>query len=66
MLTIALPTLVVWGMDDAALPPELIDGLDAYVPDLRLHKIPGASHWIIHELPALIQAHLNDFLRQPS
>lgn len=66
MLTVSLPTLVVWGMDDVALPPELIDGLDAYVPHLTLHKVPGASHWIIHEQPALIQKHLSDFLLQPS
>ena len=32
MLTVDLPTLVLWAMDDAALPPELIDGLDEYVP----------------------------------
>ena len=63
MLTIAVPTLVVWGMDDAALPPALIDGLDEYVPDLTLHKVPDASHWIIHEQPALIQNYLSDFLR---
>ena len=63
MLTIAIPTLVVWGMDDTALPPVLIDGLEEYVPDLTLHKVPGATHWIIHEQPALIQKHLSDFLR---
>lgn len=66
MLTIAVPTLVVWGLDDAALPPELIEGLDTYVPDLTLHKVPGASHWIIHEQPALVQSRLSDFLLQPS
>jgi pimeloyl-ACP methyl ester carboxylesterase len=63
MLTIALPTLVIWGMDDAALPPVLIEGLNKYVPDLTLHKIPDATHWIIHEQPALIQNLLSIFLR---
>ena len=63
MLTIALPTLVVWGMDDVALPPVLLDGLEEYVPDLTLHKVLGATHWIIHEQPALVQKHLSDFLR---
>jgi pimeloyl-ACP methyl ester carboxylesterase len=62
MLTIKLPTLVVWGMDDAALPPVLIEGLEEYVPDLRLHKIPDATHWIIHEQPALVTRLLQDFL----
>ncbi|MEO7107995.1 MAG: alpha/beta hydrolase [Rhodoferax sp.] len=63
MLTITLPTMVVWGMDDAALPPVLIDGLQDYVPDLTLHKVPGATHWIIHEQPALVIKYLSDFLR---
>jgi pimeloyl-ACP methyl ester carboxylesterase len=63
MLRINVPTLVIWGLDDAALPPALIDGLDAHVPDLTLHRVPGASHWIVHEQPALIQQHLSEFLR---
>jgi len=62
MLTVNVPTLVVWGLDDVALPPELIDGLDAYIPQLTLHRIEGASHWIIHEQPQLVARHLGDFL----
>ncbi len=63
MLTIALPTMVVWGMDDAALPPSLIDGLDAYIADLTLHRVAGATHWIIHEQPDLVAELLQSFLR---
>lgn len=63
MLTVSVPTLVVWGVDDVALPPELIDGLDAYIPRLTLHRIEGASHWIIHEQPQLVAQHLGDFLK---
>jgi epoxide hydrolase 4 len=61
MLTVDLPTLVLWAMDDAALPPELIDGLDDYIPRLTLEKIEGASHWIIHEQPALVIDRLAKF-----
>jgi pimeloyl-ACP methyl ester carboxylesterase len=62
MLTITMPTLVVWGMDDAALPPVLIDGLEDYVPNLTLHRVPDATHWIIHEHPTLLISHLSDFM----
>jgi pimeloyl-ACP methyl ester carboxylesterase len=62
MLTINLPTLVIWGMEDAALPPNLIEGLDRYVPQLTLKKVEGASHWIIHERPELVARHLAAFL----
>ena len=62
MLTISLPTLVIWGLDDAALPPELVDGLDDYIADLTLVKVPGASHWIVHENPPLVIRTIAGFL----
>ena len=62
MLTIAIPTLVLWAMDDIALPPELIEGLDDYIPQLTLHKINNATHWIIHEQPQLVAGYLKAFL----
>jgi pimeloyl-ACP methyl ester carboxylesterase len=54
MVTVRVPTLVVWAEADVALPPALLDGLQAYVPDMRLVRVPGATHWIIHERPALV------------
>ncbi len=62
MLTIALPTLVLWAMDDTALPPELIDGLDDYVPKLTLHRLERATHWVVHEQPEVVAALLKKFL----
>jgi epoxide hydrolase 4 len=62
MLTINLPTLVLWGMEDAALPPNLLEGLDQYIPRLTLEKVEGASHWIIHERPDLVTQRLTAFL----
>lgn len=64
MLTVSLPTLVLWAMDDVALPPELIGGLDGYIPDLTLEKVEGATHWIIHERPAFVAERLGAFLRR--
>ena len=62
MLQVTLPTLVLWGTGDTALLPELLDGLAAFVPQLRLERIEGATHWIVHEQPALVQARLAAFL----
>ena len=53
-VTVKVPTLVVWAEADSALPPSLVDGLDTFVPDLRLVRVPGATHWIIHEQPSLV------------
>ena len=62
MLEILVPTLVLWGMQDIALPPGLIDGLEDYIPDLTLKRIADASHWLVHEQPDLVAQHLSAFL----
>jgi pimeloyl-ACP methyl ester carboxylesterase len=62
MFTVDLPTLVLWAMDDGALLPELVEGLDEYVPKLTLEKIPGATHWIVHERPEFVAQRLSAFL----
>ncbi len=63
-LTVLLPTLVIWALDDIALPPALIEGLADYVPDMQLQQVPGASHWIVHEQPERVAGYLQDFLGQ--
>lgn len=64
MLTVSVPTLVLWGLGDTALPPELIAGLDAYIPQLTLQTVPEATHWIVHEQPQRVIAALQNFLAQ--
>ena len=48
---VRVPTLVIWGESDRALPKSLVDGLEEFVPDMRLERIPEGTHWIIHEQP---------------
>ena len=64
LLDVDLPTLVVWAMDDIALPPALLDGLEEFVPQMTLKRIEGATHWIVHEQPGLVTTLLQDFLAQ--
>ena len=63
LLEVHVPTLVLWGMGDIALGPALLDGLIDYVPNMQLERIEGATHWIIHEQPALVAAHLQRYLQ---
>lgn len=49
--TVRVPTRVIWGEADTALLPGLLDGLDELVPDLRVTRVPGAGHWLVHERP---------------
>lgn len=40
------PTLLVWGMRDPYLLPELTEGLERWVPDLHVERIAEAGHWV--------------------
>ena len=62
MLMVDIPTLVLWAMEDVALPPELVEGLQEYVPQLTLERVPGATHWIIHERPDFVAQRISAFL----
>jgi len=59
-LMISAPTLVIWGMQDNLLLPCLLDGLQAFVPQLTVKQLDAAGHGLIHEEPdqiiALIRA----------
>jgi pimeloyl-ACP methyl ester carboxylesterase len=46
-----VPTRVVWGEKDLALPPNLLDGLDACIPDLSVVRVPHGNHWLIDAYP---------------
>ncbi|MBO9651955.1 MAG: alpha/beta fold hydrolase [Variovorax sp.] len=61
-LTVTVPTLVLWALDDAALLPRLLEGLEDYVPRLEVRKVPGATHWIVHEQPDLVAGEIKAFL----
>lgn len=64
MLTVEVPTCVIWAMQDIALPAGLVDGLDAFVPKLTLHRVAEGTHWLVHEQPQLVAGLLEDFLRE--
>ncbi|MBA4176996.1 MAG: alpha/beta hydrolase [Leptothrix sp. (in: Bacteria)] len=53
-VTVAVPASVLWGDADRALLPGLLDGLQTWVPRLQLQRVQQASHWLVHEQPALV------------
>ena len=58
-----VPTRVIWGENDKALPKTLLDGLDQFIPDLQIARITEGSHWIIHEQPDRINSLIRQFLK---
>ena len=61
-LLVQVPTLVLWALDDAALLPGLLNGMGDHVPQLTVEKLPGATHWVIHEQPALLAERIGAFM----
>jgi pimeloyl-ACP methyl ester carboxylesterase len=63
-LIVKVPTLVIWALDDDALLPALLEGLEAYVPQLEIKKMPDATHWIVHEQPEQVASEIQAFLQR--
>ena len=59
---VKIPTLVIWGMRDAALLPIQLDGLDLLVSDLAVERIADAGHFAPWEAPQAVAAVLKPFL----
>ncbi len=59
---VKVPTLVVWGMKDAALLPVQLDGLDELVDDLTVVRLPDAGHFAPWEAGGAVAAAFEPFL----
>jgi pimeloyl-ACP methyl ester carboxylesterase len=59
---LAIPTLVVWAMDDLALPASNIDGIEKLVPDVVVEPVYDCGHFVIWEKPEAVNAAMERFL----
>ena len=57
-----IPTLVLWGEDDTALPPANLEGLDELVTDARIRRLPGVGHFSPWEAAAAVNEAVDRFL----
>jgi pimeloyl-ACP methyl ester carboxylesterase len=55
--------LVIWGERDPYLGLPLLEGLREWVPDLRIERLPEASHWIQVDAPEKVNRWMIEFLR---
>ena len=60
---ISVPTLMIWGEEDGALGIELTQGYEPYVDDFTLCRLPGVSHWVQQEAPALVNEGMGAWMR---
>ncbi len=59
---VSAPVLLLWGEQDRFLGPELAEAGSEWVPNARLRRVPGAGHWIQHDVPELVNDELVRFL----
>lgn len=59
---IDIPTLMLWGEEDAALGKELTYGTEKLVPKLTLRYLPNVSHWVQQEAPETVNAMIEAWL----
>jgi len=62
LFMVNVPTLVIWGEKDKWLLTGNLEGLEKYVPDLAIKRIPDGSHWVIHEKPGLVNTYIREFI----
>jgi pimeloyl-ACP methyl ester carboxylesterase len=55
---ITVPTLLIWGEQDVALSIELTEGLEQWVPNIQVRRIPDSGHWVQQEKPDTV----NEFI----
>jgi epoxide hydrolase 4 len=63
-LKVNVQTLVIWGEKDTALLTGNLDGLEAFVPQLTIRRIPDGTHWVVHERPELVNKYIREFIEK--
>ena len=60
---LTIPTLVIWALDDLALPPENLAGLEDMVDPLTIERVPDCGHFVPWEAPDIVNAAMDRFLQ---
>lgn len=60
-LIIKAPTLLIWGEQDTALLTTNLNGLDEFVLNLTIKRIPDGTHWVVHEFPSQVNRYIREF-----
>ena len=58
-----MPRLLIRGEQDRALTVGLTEGLEQWVPDIRVERIPDASHWVQNDAPERVNELMVAFLK---
>jgi pimeloyl-ACP methyl ester carboxylesterase len=60
-----VPTRILFGVDDVALSPKLLEGVQDYADDVSIELIQNAGHFVAEEQPELVNRELLAFFGTP-
>ena len=61
---VSAPTLLIWGEQDIALDIALTTGLEQWVDNIEVKRIPDSGHWVQQEQPDKVNAFMLEFLKK--
>ena len=59
-----IPTLILWGEEDAVLERSTTIGTQRYVKELTIRYLPGVSHFVQQEAPEIVNAMIEAWLAE--
>jgi pimeloyl-ACP methyl ester carboxylesterase len=60
---LTVPTLLVFGVDDLVLRPQMLSGYERHAEQMRVELVEDCGHFIADERPDLVAEHARAFLR---
>jgi pimeloyl-ACP methyl ester carboxylesterase len=61
---LTIPMLLIWALDDIALPACNLDGIGDLVPNAAIVEVPGCGHFVPWEAPDAVNAAMDAFLER--
>lgn len=61
-MRVEVPTLVIWGEEDRFLLPGLTEGIEEWVPDVRVEILAGCGHWTPQEAAGEVNRLIREFV----
>ncbi|MEM8899358.1 MAG: alpha/beta hydrolase [Bacteroidota bacterium] len=61
---VSVPHLLIWGMKDTALLPDVKKFLHEFCDDLTVKEVPDADHWILHTHAEVVARYMREFMRE--
>lgn len=61
---VSVPHLLIWGMNDTALLPDVKKSIHEFCDDLRVKEVPDADHWILHTHAEVVAKYMSEFMEE--